>query len=167
MATHSSILAWKVPWTEEPGSLQFMRSQRVRHDWSDLVADRYLWVKDLVCCSYGCQETVTVYSTSMFLFASWQLNHREFFFCFYYSSWCLYQQSCRYNKFSVKENQCFTELICICMSDLAMPFLCYWGKQNDFFLPSFWFWRMLCFECGGEGAAEERWRSNCWFIPWC
>ena len=33
MATHSSILAWKIPWTEEPGRLQFMGSQRVRHDW--------------------------------------------------------------------------------------------------------------------------------------
>ena len=32
MATHSSILAWKVPWTEEPGGLQFIGSQRVRHD---------------------------------------------------------------------------------------------------------------------------------------
>ena len=32
MATHSSILAWWIPWTEEPGGLQSMRSQRVRHD---------------------------------------------------------------------------------------------------------------------------------------
>ena len=32
MATHSSILAWKIPWTEEPGRLQSMGSQRVRHD---------------------------------------------------------------------------------------------------------------------------------------
>ena len=32
MATHSSILAWRIPWTEEPGGLQSMRSQRVRHD---------------------------------------------------------------------------------------------------------------------------------------
>ena len=32
MATHSSILAWKIPWTEEPGRLQSMESQRVRHD---------------------------------------------------------------------------------------------------------------------------------------
>ena len=32
MATHSSILAWRVPWTEEPGRLQSMRSHRVRHD---------------------------------------------------------------------------------------------------------------------------------------
>ena len=34
MATHSSILAWKTPWREEPGGLQSMGSQRVRHDWA-------------------------------------------------------------------------------------------------------------------------------------
>ena len=34
MATHSSILARKVSWTEEPGGLQSMKSQRVRHDWA-------------------------------------------------------------------------------------------------------------------------------------
>ena len=32
MATHSSILAWEIPWTEEPGGLYSMWSQRVRHD---------------------------------------------------------------------------------------------------------------------------------------
>ena len=32
MATHSSILAWKIPWIEEPGGLQSMGSQRVEHD---------------------------------------------------------------------------------------------------------------------------------------
>mgnify|MGYP007134243635 CR=1 FL=1 len=32
MATHSSILAWEIPWTEEPGGLQSMESQRVRHE---------------------------------------------------------------------------------------------------------------------------------------
>ena len=34
MATHSSILAWEVPWTEEPGGLQPMRSQGVGHNWA-------------------------------------------------------------------------------------------------------------------------------------
>ena len=36
MKTHSSILAWEIPWTEEPGGLQSMGSQRIEHDWSDL-----------------------------------------------------------------------------------------------------------------------------------
>ena len=35
MATHSSILAWKLPWIKEPGGLQFMGSHRVRHSGSD------------------------------------------------------------------------------------------------------------------------------------
>ena len=34
MATHSSILAWRIPWTEEPGGLQSTGSERVRHDWA-------------------------------------------------------------------------------------------------------------------------------------
>ena len=38
MATHSSVVAWRIPWTEEPGGLLSMGSHRVRHDWSDLAA---------------------------------------------------------------------------------------------------------------------------------
>ena len=38
MAPHSSTLAWKIPWTEEPGGLPSMGSHRVGHDWSDLAA---------------------------------------------------------------------------------------------------------------------------------
>ena len=33
VATHSSLLAWRIPWTEEPGGLQSMGSQRVGYDW--------------------------------------------------------------------------------------------------------------------------------------
>ena len=38
MATHSSVLAWRIPVTEEPGRLPSLGSHRVGHDWSDLVA---------------------------------------------------------------------------------------------------------------------------------
>ena len=38
MATHSSVLAWRIPWTEKPGRLQSMRLHRVGHDWSNLAA---------------------------------------------------------------------------------------------------------------------------------
>ena len=38
MATHSSVLAWRIPGTGEPGGLPSMGSHGVRHDWSDLVA---------------------------------------------------------------------------------------------------------------------------------
>jgi len=44
MAIHSSILAWRIPWTEEPGRLQPIGSQRVRHDWSDWALKWYLWM---------------------------------------------------------------------------------------------------------------------------
>ena len=36
MTMHSNSLAWRIPWTEEPGGLQSMGLQRVRHDWSNL-----------------------------------------------------------------------------------------------------------------------------------
>ena len=35
MATHSSVLAWRIPWTEEPGGLQSIGLQRAGHDWGD------------------------------------------------------------------------------------------------------------------------------------
>ena len=44
MANHSSILAWKIPWTEEPGGLQSMASQRVGHNWA---ANRQMWGRGL------------------------------------------------------------------------------------------------------------------------
>ena len=42
MATHSSVLAWRIPGTGEPGGLQSMGSHRVGHDWSDLAAAGYV-----------------------------------------------------------------------------------------------------------------------------
>ena len=46
MATHSSIHAWKIPWTEEPDGLQSMESQRVWHDWAH--TQRWVVVLDVV-----------------------------------------------------------------------------------------------------------------------
>ena len=42
MATHSSFLAWKIPWTEQSGGLQSTGSQRAGHDWSDLACRHVL-----------------------------------------------------------------------------------------------------------------------------
>ena len=39
-ATHFGILAWKIPWTEEPGGLQFIGLQRIRHDWAHTTPER-------------------------------------------------------------------------------------------------------------------------------
>ena len=56
MATHSSVLAWRIPGTGEPGRLLFMGSHRVRHDWSDLAAAAaarvfcIFWITDTDMC---------------------------------------------------------------------------------------------------------------------
>ena len=47
--THSSILAWEIPWTEEPGGLQSMGSQRVRHD---LVTKQQQQIFPFLLCEY-------------------------------------------------------------------------------------------------------------------
>ena len=53
MATHSSTLAWKVPWMEEPGRLQSMGSQRVGHNWAtSLFFLFYCWQRHTDCCCY-------------------------------------------------------------------------------------------------------------------
>ena len=46
MATHSSILAWEVPWTQEPGGLGSTGSQRVEHNWSSLARthQKFMWL---------------------------------------------------------------------------------------------------------------------------
>ena len=43
METHSSILAWRIPWTQELGGLQSMGSQSIRYDWSDLASTHCSW----------------------------------------------------------------------------------------------------------------------------
>ena len=50
MATHSSILAWRIPWTEDPGRLQSLCSQRVRHDWATNTA-----TTTQLCFPWQCQ----------------------------------------------------------------------------------------------------------------
>ena len=47
MATHSSILAWRIPWTEEPGGLQSMGSQRAGHDFVTKAAAAAYWLEQL------------------------------------------------------------------------------------------------------------------------
>ena len=55
MATHGSILAWKIPWTEEPDGLQSRASQRVGHDR----ATKHI-------CVYGCTSNVSLAFTFQF-----------------------------------------------------------------------------------------------------
>ena len=73
-ATHSSILAWRIPWTEEPGRLQSMGSQRAGHDWATFTSFHNLEVNLLFAQSsqFGCY----VHAGSFFKYYVYQ-------FCFF------------------------------------------------------------------------------------
>ena len=59
MATHSSVLAWRIPETGEPGGLPSMGSHRVGHDWSDLAA-----VRRMLFPSFLVRWTISTYSSN-------------------------------------------------------------------------------------------------------
>ena len=54
MATHSRILAWRISWTEEPGGLQSMGSQRAGHDWATTSSPRHLFSVVWLGCAFMC-----------------------------------------------------------------------------------------------------------------
>ena len=56
-ATHSSILAWRIPWTEEPGGLKSVRSHRVRHDFSDLAHMHTVCIHIFICVCVPLRNT--------------------------------------------------------------------------------------------------------------
>ena len=58
MATHSSVLSWQIPWTEEPGGLQFMVSQKLRHGLPKDVDDI---VHRNIICNVAKLETMQLY----------------------------------------------------------------------------------------------------------
>ena len=59
METHSSILSWRIPWTEEPGGLQSVRFRRVRHDWVTEHAQLLcIWIYQFVSSSQWHCEVV-------------------------------------------------------------------------------------------------------------
>ena len=81
MATHSSILAWRIPRTEEPGGLQSTGSQRVGHNWSDLA------------CMHTSQLSQSYLLTETQLLGNVCHNrrHRLFFFFFLYSFYLYFE----------------------------------------------------------------------------
>ena len=63
MATHSHVLAWRIPGTGEPGGLPSMGSHRVGHDWSDLAQP----MKSQFHCSVQCSHTCTIHKNAHYL----------------------------------------------------------------------------------------------------
>ena len=56
MATHSSILAWRIPWAEAAGGFQSMGSQRVRHNWATEHSTQHSIEQKTLDLQYDCQK---------------------------------------------------------------------------------------------------------------
>ena len=105
MATHSSTLAWKIPWTEEPGRLQSMVSQTVRHDWvtSRTLYSLKVWVLWFgpfglakLCIGWDfCWSFVCLFVFPLMGKAEWGGNPVSWWFGLYFCVvCCLYEVSC-------------------------------------------------------------------------
>ena len=85
MATHSSVLAWRIPGTGEPGGLPSMGSHRVGHDWSDLAAvcsmvNRVIainWVPDLKTILYKKPSWSVRHCISAYVMMGWRNMGRK------------------------------------------------------------------------------------------
>ena len=90
MATHSSVLAWRIPGMGEPGGLPSLGSHRVGHDWSDLAAAGLLWYGNPL--SHNSHHTKSHYRTSI------------------YNLYTQFQPRCSFNK----ENLFPSQGLCVC-----------------------------------------------------
>ena len=79
MATHSSILAWRIPWMEEPGGLQSTGSQRVGHDWvtSLSLSDSILKSRDIILPTKFYLVKAMVFPVVMYRRESWTTKKAE------------------------------------------------------------------------------------------
>ena len=75
MATHSSTLAWKIPWMEDPGGLQSMGSKRVKHDWATSLS--YIYVIDCNVSAQNSYVEVLIPSSIMWLFLKTEFFRRS------------------------------------------------------------------------------------------
>ena len=71
MATHSSILAWKIPWTEESGRLQSMGSQRVGHNWVTLLFQVRTQFHSFTCkCPFSKHQLLKTTFSPLWIFST-------------------------------------------------------------------------------------------------
>ena len=92
MATHSSVLAWRIPGTEEPGGLPSMGSQRVGHDWSNLAAaaaaDSILKSRDITLPTKVHLVKAMVFPVVMYGCESWTIKKAEHRRIDAFEVWC-------------------------------------------------------------------------------
>ena len=92
MATHSSVLAWRIPGTEKPGGLPSMGSHRVKHDWSDLAAAAAIHVAIMSHIIWHMRLSIFKYKVMLLT----KVNHKVIVQIYipanniYQSSYCLY-----------------------------------------------------------------------------
>ena len=86
MATHSSTLAWKIPWTEEPGRLQAMGLQRVGHDWATSLSS-YIKKSPKYPISSMRRKNNTFLKFDMSNFVSFRLKKTAYFPYFNFLAW--------------------------------------------------------------------------------
>ena len=124
MATHSSILAWRISWVEEPGGLQSMGSQRVGHDWATSL--HFVYSEALI---------ILQLERSIFIF---NLNHGVLWFnvwvtkrWYHFFNYCLLAPN-------VKHSSTFVLWYKNCLS--ASPFLSLWLSNNSLNRGTRWRW---------------------------
>ena len=80
MVTHSTILAWRIPWTGEPGRLQFIGLQRIRHNWVTFTSKYNTWYFHIHAFLFQCINCAFYYSTSwIFLDTSFYRSNSFYF----------------------------------------------------------------------------------------
>ena len=90
MATHSSILAWRIPGSEAPGGLPSMRMHRVRHDWSNLAAaaDSILKSRDITLPTKVHLDKAMVFPVVTYGCESWTIKKAERWRIDAFELWC-------------------------------------------------------------------------------
>ena len=165
MATHSSILAWRIPWTEEPGGLQSIRWQRVRHNWAHthLGLAQGLRVVNIVVAQYLFPGTEDCFQEPLFEYQNpWILkclyviytHPLAFFRSSLHNTWFLlqckwYANSCQCR---VNSNLVFLKLSFFfpttVVFSIEVGWMCRW----------IWIWKDDCV----IGTCERREKRNAW-----
>ena len=191
MATHSSVLAWRIPWTEKPGGLQSMGSHRVRHDWSALAAAAAAFYKKnhdkpnsvlksrvITLLTKDCIVEAMVFPIVMFWCESWTIKKAEHQWTDAFKLWC-WRRLLRVPGTARISNQSVLEEINLEYSleglrlspsntllrywDWASNTLATWCKELTHW-KSPWFWERSKVGVEGDNSGQDGWMAL--LTPW-